>query len=37
VYTLAEVKGPKTDSWHIKEKTIPEWEKAEIAIEKQKT
>ncbi|XP_016980633.1 probable enoyl-CoA hydratase [Drosophila rhopaloa] len=31
----SEVKGPKTDSWHIKEKSIPDWEKAEIEIEKQ--
>ncbi|EDV43881.2 uncharacterized protein Dana_GF18700 [Drosophila ananassae] len=30
----SEVKGPKTDSWHIKEKTIPDWEKEEIEIEK---
>eukprot|EP00099_Drosophila_melanogaster_P010253 NP_001263016.2 uncharacterized protein Dmel_CG5611, isoform C [Drosophila melanogaster] len=32
----SEIKGPKTDSWSIKEKTIPDWEKAEIEIEKQK-
>ncbi|XP_017041769.1 probable enoyl-CoA hydratase [Drosophila ficusphila] len=32
----SETKGPKTDSWHIKEKTIPDWEKAEIEIEIQK-
>ncbi|XP_017035129.1 probable enoyl-CoA hydratase [Drosophila kikkawai] len=35
-FKMSEVKGPKTDSWHIKEKTIPDWEKAEIEIEKQK-
>ncbi|KAH8243516.1 hypothetical protein KR032_008170 [Drosophila birchii] len=34
-FKTSEVKGPKTDSWHIKEKTIPDWEKAEIDIEKQ--
>ncbi|KAH8291882.1 hypothetical protein KR054_001942 [Drosophila jambulina] len=34
-FKTSEVKGPKTDSWHIKEKTIPDWEKAEIEIEKQ--
>ncbi|XP_039490831.1 probable enoyl-CoA hydratase isoform X1 [Drosophila santomea] len=31
----SEIKGAKTDSWSIKEKTIPDWEKAEIEIEKQ--
>ncbi|KAH8280043.1 hypothetical protein KR018_001841 [Drosophila ironensis] len=30
----ADTKGPKTNSWHIKEKTIPDWEKAEIEIER---
>ncbi|XP_017082876.2 probable enoyl-CoA hydratase [Drosophila eugracilis] len=36
-FKTSEIKGPKTDSWQIKEKTIPEWEKSEIEIEKQKT
>ncbi|XP_052835458.1 probable enoyl-CoA hydratase [Drosophila gunungcola] len=31
----SEIKGAKTDSWHIKEKSIPDWEKAEIEIERQ--
>ncbi|XP_068156350.1 probable enoyl-CoA hydratase [Drosophila tropicalis] len=35
-FKTSEVKGPKTDSWHIKEKSIPDWEKAEIAIEEQR-
>ncbi|XP_017092073.2 probable enoyl-CoA hydratase [Drosophila bipectinata] len=30
----SEVKGAKADSWHIKEKTIPDWEKEEIEIER---
>ncbi|XP_017143912.1 probable enoyl-CoA hydratase [Drosophila miranda] len=34
-FKTSEEKGPKTDSWHIKEKTIPDWEKAEIELEKQ--
>ncbi|EDW80872.1 uncharacterized protein Dwil_GK11326 [Drosophila willistoni] len=34
-FKTSEVKGPKTDSWHIKEKSIPDWEKAEIAIEEE--
>ncbi|XP_030371461.1 uncharacterized protein LOC115621815 [Scaptodrosophila lebanonensis] len=32
-FRSSEVKGAKADSWHIKEKSIPDWEKAEIAIE----
>lgn len=34
--SVAETKGPKTNAWSIKEKSIPDWEKAEIEIEQQK-
>ncbi|EDV94521.1 GH21648 [Drosophila grimshawi] len=34
-FKTSEIKGPKTDAWHIKEKSIPDWEKAEIEIEQQ--
>ncbi|ALC45958.1 CG5611 [Drosophila busckii] len=32
-FKTSEMKGAKTDSWHVKEKSIPDWEKAEIDIE----
>ncbi|KAH8419043.1 hypothetical protein KR222_001823, partial [Zaprionus bogoriensis] len=34
-FKSSENKGPKTDAWHIKEKSLPDWEKAEIALEQQ--
>ncbi|TDG51344.1 hypothetical protein AWZ03_002139 [Drosophila navojoa] len=35
-FKTSETKGPKTNAWNIKEKSIPDWEKAEIEIEQRK-
>ncbi|KAH8311280.1 hypothetical protein KR044_005340 [Drosophila immigrans] len=35
-FKTSETKGPKTDAWQIKQKSIPDWEKAEIEIEESK-
>ncbi|KAL7727517.1 hypothetical protein ACLKA6_002136 [Drosophila palustris] len=32
-FKISDIKGPKTDAWQIKQKSIPDWEKAEIEIE----
>ncbi|KAH8359942.1 hypothetical protein KR093_009694 [Drosophila rubida] len=32
-FKTSEVKGPKTDAWQVKQKSIPDWEKVEIEIE----
>ncbi|XP_030563982.1 uncharacterized protein LOC115764853 [Drosophila novamexicana] len=34
-FKTSEAKGPKTDAWHIKQKSLPDWERAEIEIEQQ--
>ncbi|EDW59104.2 probable enoyl-CoA hydratase [Drosophila virilis] len=34
-FKTSEVKGPKTDAWHIKQNSLPDWERAEIEIEQQ--